>query len=405
MILVKKFGLQIAEEEMKKRSEQNTLNRRQFIKVSSTASLSMAAVGLACKNSSKLEWRNRQSDMVYRRLGRTNMMVSEVIMGGVTIKPDNVNHVEMAIEMGLNFLDTAPAYNGGESEKAFAKMINTSSKREKVFVNSKVSRFNNVRNKVAKEIYETLTDKQQQNIERQVDELMKRENLINRDYTIPYFGEDRYPKQIRRAITSDVVLEQYSDKIEQPDIFYNTIIESVEESLQRLDTDYLDIIMCPHGVSSPGEMEMAEIKQAFDKLKKDGKVRFLGVSAHSDPAMMVETAARLGYYDVVMPAYNFINAKYFDKAFKDAKETDMGIIAMKAARIVHSAVPGLKPPFESAAQKLDRIVPGDMSIPMKSYVWVLQNDQIATVNADMANAEHVKEDLAVVGKKVELKNI
>ena len=47
--------------------------------------------------------------MSYRRLGRTNYMISEVICGGNTIAPDNFRHVEEAIERGLNYLDTAPA--------------------------------------------------------------------------------------------------------------------------------------------------------------------------------------------------------------------------------------------------------------------------------------------------------
>jgi sugar phosphate isomerase/epimerase len=64
----------------------------------------------------EVEWRNKQPEMRYRRLGRTGFMISEIVCGGDPIAPDNNRHVEMAIEMGLNYLDTAPAL-GGRKER------------------------------------------------------------------------------------------------------------------------------------------------------------------------------------------------------------------------------------------------------------------------------------------------
>ena len=54
--------------------------------------------------------------MAYRRLGRTNMMISEVVSGGDPITPDNYKHLAKAIERGLNYLDMAPAYHDGGTE-------------------------------------------------------------------------------------------------------------------------------------------------------------------------------------------------------------------------------------------------------------------------------------------------
>src|SRR4051794_35556266 len=58
-----------------------------------------------------VEWRNKQSEMAYRRLGRTGLMISEVVCGGDPIKLDNYQHLDRALEMGLNYLDMAPQYN------------------------------------------------------------------------------------------------------------------------------------------------------------------------------------------------------------------------------------------------------------------------------------------------------
>ena len=82
-------------------------------------------------NNKPAEWRNRQPGMAYRRLGRTGYMVSEIVMGGNTISPDNNKHVEMAIEMGLNYLDTSPVYGGGKSEEGYGEVVKRSSIREK----------------------------------------------------------------------------------------------------------------------------------------------------------------------------------------------------------------------------------------------------------------------------------
>ena len=90
---------------------------------------------------------NRQSGMSYRRLGRTNFMISEVVLGGNMISPANFRHVEAAIDRGLNYLDTAPQYGKGQSELGYAKVIAGSSKREKVFLTSKASFWDINRNK------------------------------------------------------------------------------------------------------------------------------------------------------------------------------------------------------------------------------------------------------------------
>jgi hypothetical protein len=36
-----------------------------------------------------VEWRNKQPETVYRRLGRSRLMISEVVSGGDPITPEN----------------------------------------------------------------------------------------------------------------------------------------------------------------------------------------------------------------------------------------------------------------------------------------------------------------------------
>jgi predicted oxidoreductase len=62
------------------------------------------------------------------------------------------------------------------------------------------------------------------------------------------------------------------------DFSHAHIVESVEASLQRLGTEYLDILLL-HRPDPLGRPE--EVAQAFDALHREGKVRHFGVSNHT----------------------------------------------------------------------------------------------------------------------------
>ena len=62
------------------------------------------------------------------------------------------------------------------------------------------------------------------------------------------------------------------------DFSYEHILESVEGSLKRLKTDYLDILL----LHRPDPLvEPEQVARAFDELYRSGKVRFFGVSNHT----------------------------------------------------------------------------------------------------------------------------
>jgi aryl-alcohol dehydrogenase-like predicted oxidoreductase len=87
--------------------------------------------------------------MKYRQLGRTGAFVSEIALGAGTFggNPDAGGMdqatadalVRCAIEHGVNILDTADAYQNGQSEQLLGQAIrNLGLKRESIFVTSKV---------------------------------------------------------------------------------------------------------------------------------------------------------------------------------------------------------------------------------------------------------------------------
>ena len=81
--------------------------------------------------------------MKYRTLGKTGLQVSEIGFGawalgsdwGPQDKQDSIEALHKAIDLGLNFIDTAAGYGGGKSERIIAEVLKQRS--EKVFVATK----------------------------------------------------------------------------------------------------------------------------------------------------------------------------------------------------------------------------------------------------------------------------
>jgi aryl-alcohol dehydrogenase-like predicted oxidoreductase len=397
---------------MKKTEQKKEIGRREFIKAGSMAVLSIPF--LAANKYDKIqnpekkkpaeirpEWRNRQESMAYRQLGRTGFMVSELVFGSERITPDNIRPIEVAIERGVNYLDTAPQYGRGASETAIGKVLNSSSKREKVFLATKLSSFPSFRNNLYREIFNGLQDSKKESIQKRALEMRRNSGIEKPEYFIVYWPG--HPRQLDGVFLSDAMMEEYGEKVEGNPGFKKIIINSVEESLKRVGTDYFDILHCPHAATSTTEINNPFIAETFNELKKQGKVRFLGFSAHHNMAALLNSAIDAGYFDVVMLAYNVINYGFLDYVLKRAKENNIGTIAMKAAMAVFTPYPPDQVPVpEWRIQKLNQIIPGDMKLPVKAYLWALQNPDLSAVNSGITTEEMLIENLSVVGRKIDL---
>ncbi len=375
------------------------MNRREFLVVSGAAAtglLSRPTKAVAASAKPAGEWRNRQSSMAYRRLGRTGYMVSEFVCGGNTISPTNNDHVRLALDMGLNYLDTAPAYGKGESERGYGAVIEGSSNRQRVFLATKVSPWDIHRNEVFRKMFESLPEAERKAIQREAEEDLASRHVKDPDYFCNYF--DAQWGEVEQAAISNAMDRRYGHLVDKKKEYVGVILQSVEDSLRRLGADYLDVLLCPHGANTPQEVKVPEIFEAFERLKKDGKVRHLGFSAHSDPAGSLRAALETGMYSMAMVAYNIINHSYLDRVVSEARRKDVGVIAMKVARPVW---PGRnRPAALERVEKINRAVPGEMKVPMKAYLWALQNPNIAALNSELINAEMVKDNLPLAGRKL-----
>ncbi len=366
----------------------------------SAVALGQPATYLPAAQQPPAEWRNKQSDMAYRRLGRTGMMISEFVCGGDPIRSDNFEHLNLALEMGLNYLDMAPAYGRGDCETAYGKLLGGSAKREKVFLTTKISGFKELRNRLYKEIFDGLPGEKQTAIARRAEQNLRTSGAAKPGYFLTYWpGQD---KEFGPSYLSNAMMPDYAHQVEGSKAFQEHVATSIDGSLKRLGTDYVDVVMCPHGACTAQELRMPEIQVAFERLKQQGKVRFLGVTSHNDPAEILRTATEVGCYDVVMLAYNVINGGYLEHAIQNAADHGVGVIGMKVAMAVATQHKSLQPLPQWRIDKVERIVPGEMKAPMKAYLWALQNPKISAVISNLWNEQFIRENLSLAGKKVEL---
>ncbi len=103
---------------------------------------------------------------------------------------------------------------------------------------------------------------------------------------------------------------------------------SVETSLRRLRTDYIDVLVW-HGHSTPEEVSDMGLYEFMSKMKKEGKVRFTGFASHRQMALLLREAAKSNFHDVAMVSYNFTHSKDLKEAIALAAKSGIGVIAMK----------------------------------------------------------------------------
>jgi hypothetical protein len=104
--------------------------------------------------------------------------------------------------------------------------------------------------------------------------------------------------------------------------------QSVERSLRRLRADYIDVLVW-HSFHRPEEVADERLFEFMTKMKKEGKVRFTGFSAHTNMASLLKEASKSNYHDVALVSYNFTHSKGLKEAIASASKSGIGIVAMK----------------------------------------------------------------------------
>jgi len=362
------------------------LNRREFLTV--TAATAISGRALANPAPADAEWRNKQSNMTYRRLGRTGFMVSSVGMGGDDIRPDNIDQVLWSVDQGLNYFDTAPNYGNGLSEKGYAAVHKVRG-RNNVFQCTKVNIFPN-RTRVWTQVFNSLPATEQAEIRKRVADDIEQKGIENPDYIGPYFtGQEQ---GLRAAAAANIISEKYGEKVDRQKEYKQYIIDSVEKSLVSLGTDHLDCVLM-RGVETPYEItHTTEVFEAFEALKKQGKARFLGFTAHTDPAGVLNAAIDTGQYSMGMIAYHFLNHNRVNPVLEKAKKADFGVMCMKAARVIQNPF-NRRQTIPERVKAINALVPGDQSPFLKAFGFALKNENLSGVVMGMSDLDQSKQNV------------
>jgi aryl-alcohol dehydrogenase-like predicted oxidoreductase len=154
---------------------------------------------------------------------------------------------------------------------------------------------------------------------------------------------------------------------------------SVERSLRRLRTDYIDVLVW-HGHSSPDEVSDPRLFEFMSKMKKEGKVRFTGFSAHSRMASLLREAAKSNLHDVALVSYNFTHSRDLKEAVALAAKSGMGIVAMKT---------------QAGGYKKEKM--GGLSPHQAALKYVLMDQNVSCAVPGVTTIEQIEECAAVMG--------
>jgi len=122
-------------------------------------------------------------------------------------------------------------------------------------------------------------------------------------------------------------------------------LQLLDDSLKRLRTDYLDLWQL-HDLRTNDDLDRIFGKggaiEALVEARDEGRVRFLGITGHHDPEILMEAMRRFDF-DTVLVALNAADVHrlaFIEKLLPEAARRGLGVIGMKVcaqgALLAHS---------------------------------------------------------------------
>lgn len=109
-----------------------------------------------------------------------------------------------------------------------------------------------------------------------------------------------------------------------------TALEHIERSLERLNTDYIDLWQF-HGVNTlegyEGVLGPDGAMEGAQAALQAGKIRHIGISSHSPD--VAQKAVASGHFETIQFPFNFVAMEFAEELAPLAREHDVGFIAMK----------------------------------------------------------------------------
>jgi predicted aldo/keto reductase-like oxidoreductase len=165
-------------------------------------------------------------------------------------------------------------------------------------------------------------------------------------------------------------------------------------SLERLQSDYVDCYYL-HGVEGR-EIPLfrnQEVKAAFERLKKSGKIRFCGLSCHDARLPEIVTAAaECGWIDQIMIQYNYRTMKgdAIRRALDAAAKANLGLVAMKSQGGADPARES-RPPAE-----LSPLMEKGFKRYQAAIKAIFADGRMQAVVSEMTNRDQLRENMGAV---------
>jgi aryl-alcohol dehydrogenase-like predicted oxidoreductase len=213
------------------------------------------------------------------------------------------------------------------------------------------------------------------------------------------------------------------------------VAESLEASLKRMGRDSVDIFHLHNAITTRGGGEsiaaktvLDEVVPAFEKLRQQGKLRFLGITAVGDTAALHQVIdARV--FDSAQVSYNMLNpsagaalpagypAQDYGKMFDHTQAAGVGVVGIRvlAGGALSGAAerhPIASPPpdpigsantYDGDLQRARRLLPlvqqgFAASLPEAAVRFAITHKAMGTILVGMATPDEFEQALAAVNK-------
>lgn len=294
--------------------------------------------------------------MNYRTFGRTGFQISDIAhglwgMSGWSGSDDtqSLQALQLAVDLGCNFFDTAWAYGDGKSDGLLGQIIQKNSGK-RLYAASKIP---------------------------------------PKNLTWPSSPKFKY----RDVFPADHVFD-YARRIRE-----------------KLGAESIDLLQ--FHVWEDAWADEPEFRSTVEKLKRDKWIRYFGLSLNRWQPENGMKAIRTGLVDAVQVIYNVFDQSPEDELFPLCKEKNIGVIArvpLDEGSLSGNMTPdttfpesdwrskyfckdNLIPTLERV-EKLKKIVPAGMTLPEMSLRFILANPVVSTVIIGMRKLEHVRQNIA-----------
>ena len=112
--------------------------RRHFLKTGAHVALGAASVSIPAQTGAQISAEavgEHQGVRSYRRLGRTDLNISDISFGASRLRSDDAHLVHHALDRGINYFDSAESYTRGQSETVLGQALK--GRRQSIYLVSK----------------------------------------------------------------------------------------------------------------------------------------------------------------------------------------------------------------------------------------------------------------------------